>query len=89
MHKQNRISWYSTQGFFFNYEKIYVFNLFESGTPIFYRGGVPDSYFQNTSDNPGSMAVILLCEGIPFLGDPNHLPFVWVELHQSIMFPFL
>ena len=28
-------------------------SLFWSGTPIFHIGGVPDSYFQNPSENPG------------------------------------
>ena len=33
-------------------EKGTVYKLFESGTPIFHRGGVPDSYFQSPSENP-------------------------------------
>ena len=44
---------------FFSYEKMLRVQPFESGTPkfglglpIFYRGGVQDSYFQTPSENP-------------------------------------
>ena len=35
------------------------------------------------------MDIVVLCEGSPFVGDPDDLTFVSIKLHQPVVLPIL